>query len=120
MQLLTNEITQFLQASYIEMISLLKYKYMVMLAHQLVGFEQLFNVFKKAIFEKKIRLFAYFGGKREELFSTQVRSNHARNMIRLYATFKQRKSEFFIQYSSKALSVLETTFQGETLIIIFV
>ena len=35
---LTNKIAKFFQSSYIEMISLLKFNYIVMLAHQLVGF----------------------------------------------------------------------------------
>ena len=59
MQLLTNEVVKVFDARCIEMISLLKFKYIVRLALQLVGFEQL-NVFKKAIFEKItpfIRLF---------------------------------------------------------------
>ena len=45
---------------------------------------------------------------------------HARNLTRLYATFKQKKSESSTQSGSKTLGVLETIFQGETLIIIFV
>ena len=51
MQLLTKEIAKFLEASCIEIL-LLKFKYLVRLALQMVGFEQLSNVSKKAISEK--------------------------------------------------------------------
>ena len=76
MKLLTNEIAKFFQASYIEMISLLKSKYIVRLAHQLVGFEQLLSVFKKAVFEKIISFIRLFRTKKtmEQFFSTQARS----------------------------------------------
>ena len=60
MQLLTNEIAKVFDARCIRMISLLKFEYIVRLALQLVRFEQLLNVFKKAMFEKItpfIRLF---------------------------------------------------------------
>ena len=76
MQLLINEIAKFFQASYIEMISPLKFKYIVRLALQLVGFEQLTNVFKKDIFEKIIAFIRLFRTKktREHIFATQARS----------------------------------------------
>ena len=43
-----------------EIISLLKFKYIVRLALQLFGFKQLFNVFKKAIFERIIPFIRLF------------------------------------------------------------
>ena len=43
-----------------------------------------------------------------------------RNLICLYANFKQRKYKSSTQSSSRKLGVLETTFRRETLIISFV
>ena len=89
MKLLTNEIAKFFQASYIEMSSLWKSKYILRLAHQLVGFVHFRNVFKKAIFERVIPL------------------------VRLFRTKTRKQTFFSTQFRSETLFVLETTWHVE-------